>query len=196
MTIAYKISLHDNLCYSIIYMDRIFFLQLWGFLVLAWIARWALSLAPRVPTRSKDLEQISTLADLKEEQTFVEFWSWTSRVSTYVAQQNPQAHAIWVELALPLFVISRIWKKISGPPNLSLIWKDGFKVDLSNTDVIYTFWLPDTVNVRMKEKLLSEMKPGAKFISYVFKIQDREWWTTEHVTSRNNEGKIHVFTKS
>lgn len=176
-------------------MNRTLILQVLWFLLLVWFARGALSLAPWVPTRKQDLKQIAEIADLKSGQVFLEFGCGTSHVSRYIATMYPEAHIIGVEVAFPFFIYARLRQKIYWPENLEIILKDGFRYDLKNVDVIYTFGLPDTVNIKMKKKLLEEMKPWAKFLSYVFSINDRDWWITEHIRSEHNEGKIHVFTK-
>jgi len=168
---------------------------LWAILVGS-LALASLSLAPWMPTRNKDLEQVDHIINLKPKQIFLEFGCGTARVSSYIAKKNPDCEIIGIEYSIPLFVYSRIKWKLVWPKNMTVQFGNAFKYPLHTIDVIYTFGMPKTINKPLKKKLLKEMKSWAKFVSYVFKIEDREWWATIHHEWTKNYSWVYVFTKS
>jgi cyclopropane fatty-acyl-phospholipid synthase-like methyltransferase len=130
-----------------------------------------LSLAPWVPCRRKDLIRINQLAGLKPGQTFFELGCGDGRVSSFVAQNNPHSKVIGFELALTMYLWAK-WKAIfRNTQNLKIKFKDIFKTDLSMANVIYVYGMPKPLANRLFQKLSSELKPGTKIISYVFRIK-------------------------
>ncbi len=56
--------------------------------------------------------------------------------------------------------------------------QDLFKTDISQATVVTMYLLPDTVNM-LKEKLLTELKPGARIVSHDYPLSGRmadNWW--------------------
>lgn len=144
-------------------------------LVYAWI-----SLAPWVPTRAKDLARIQKIIDLKPGQTFVEMGCGNGRVCKYIAENNPKAKVVGIELAIIFYLITKIRIWISGPENLEIRFGNALKYDITNADIIYVFGLIETINEPIKKKVLAEMKPGAKLISYNFAMKSWPGKTTKY----------------
>lgn len=140
--------------------------------LLSLVIAWA-SLAPWVPTRTKDLERINKIAKLKPRQTFLEMGCGNGRVCSYIAKKNPQAKVIGIELAFLFYLFTKIRVVLFGPKNLQIVFGNALKYDISKVDVLYVFGLIDTVNTQIKEKVLREMKANAKLISYMFAM--KEW---------------------
>jgi len=175
-------------------MELILF-WLWFLFMLSLAQAW-LWFAPWMPTNMKDLERIDKIVDLQPWQAFLEFWCGTARVCTYVARQYPESEVVWIEYAFPFFVYSWIKQKLLWPKNLKIIFANGFTYPLDSFDVIYTFGMTRSINQKLKKKLLEEMKSWAKFVSYVFKIEDREWWSIVHHEWNKTYSWVYVFTKS
>ncbi len=175
-------------------MEIALFVFLFLFMLsLAWAWIW---FAPYMPTWSKDLERITSALDLQAWDRFFEFWCGTAHVSTYIAEKYPDVEVIWIEYAFPFYVYSRCKQKLVWPSNLRIIFWNWFKQDLSWYDVIYTFWMMSEVNSRLKAKLLQEMKPWAKFLSYIFNIVDWEGWTTQHFSQTKEYSWFYMYTRS
>jgi len=138
------------------------------------------SLAPWVPTKKKDLKLINKVANLKEGQTFLEMGCGNGRVSCFIARKNPKAKVVGIELAYVLYLLTAIRVLIAGPKNTKIKFGNALKYDISKVDVIYVFGLIETVNKQVKEKVLKEMKPGAKLISYCFSMKEWPGQTTIH----------------
>lgn len=169
-----------------------FFISLIALAVLIPIAIAGSSLAPWVPAKRKDLSRIDELLNLQEGSLFFELGSGDGRVSRYIAKQNPHATIVGIEMALPLYLIAKLRQAISPVENLSFVWGNALKQDLSQADVIYTYAMVHTINTKLKKKFLSSLKPGCKIVSYHFAMTDWPGEQTMH-RSHDKEAKIHVY---
>ena len=156
-------------------------------IVFAWF-----SLAPWVPTLSKDLKRINKIAKLKPGQTFLELGCGDGRVCSYIARQNPKAKVIGIELAFPFYVFTKLRVALCGPKNVQIVFGDALKYDISDIDVLYVFGLMETVNKKIKQKIDKQMKPKAKLISYVFAMQKWSGKETKYKEGKNISG-IYVY---
>lgn len=141
-------------------------------LLLISVAFAAASFAPWVPIRRKDLERVVRLADLKPGETFYDLGCGDGRIVFAVAKRT-QAKAIGVELAFPFYAVC-ILRKWLTRSRAQFLWRNLFKVNLADADVIYVFGMPKSLAKKFKEKAEKECKKGARVISYVFPI---EGWT-------------------
>lgn len=151
------------------------------------------SLAPRVPTKNKDLEVISEVLDLKTNETFLEIWCWTAKVSLYLAKIYPESKIIWIELSPFLYLISKIKAKMQGLKNIEIIYWNALKLDLSDYDKIYMFWIEKTLKNIILPKLSKELKPWSFFYSYCFKM---EWWNWKQEQIKKSKENISIFKYS
>lgn len=153
-----------------------------------------LSVAPFVPSFSKDLDRINRIVDLKKWQKFLEIWSWTARVSSYIAKNNPDSEVYGIELAFPLFLYSYLKNKCFWYKNLKIMFWNALKLDFSQYDIIYVYWLIESVNNLIKPKIINEIKEEAKFVSYVFEI--KQWdYKYELNKETNKDLSIHIYSK-
>ncbi|MDO8261203.1 MAG: hypothetical protein Q7T50_06990 [Candidatus Magasanikbacteria bacterium] len=158
-------------------------------LILLSLALTALSLAPWVPTRRKDLERIGRIADLKEGQTFYDLGCGDGRVALYVSQNTP-AKAVGIELAIPFYLYCIAKLKLNPNPKLSFKLKNLFKIDLRDADAVYLFAANSSkLSGEIIEKLETELKSGAKVISYAFPINS---WTPVH-TDKPEENDVSIY---
>lgn len=168
----------------------------WLFIIIIiWFLAFAgLSLAPFVPSFNKDLERINKITKLKPWEKFLEIWSWTARVSSYIAKNNPENNIYAIELALPLYVYSVIKNKLFWYKNLKIMFWNALKLDFSNYDIIYVFGQKGSVNSLLKPKIIKELKDNAKFISYAFSIDS---WDYKHIENKpkKDDFSIHFYSK-
>jgi len=168
--------------------------QLAAIFLLVSTAIAAASLAPWVPTGKKDLKRVNRIADLAPGQTFYEIGCGNGRVCSYIAKKNPEARVIGCELAFPLYALCMMRKAIFGPKNLEIRCKNAFREPFGNTDVIYVFGLERTVNGPIRDKMKREMKPGARFLSYIFPLTT--WGDSVFADeSDSSPNIIHVYTQ-
>lgn len=170
------------------------FLYFLLFFIFFCFAITAVSLAPFFPTYKKDLERINRLCDLKAWDNFVEIWSWTGRVSRYIALNNREVNIIWIELNIILFLYSKIKGLIFWPTNFNIKFWNAFKYDYSKIDVVYIFWIPKTVSNKLSNKLYEKLPKSWKYISYVFKVEN---WSWKIISDRagDKDNKIYICTK-
>lgn len=139
-----------------------------------------LSLAPWVPTKKHDLKRIHRLIWLKKHQKFLEIWCGNGRVSLYLAKHNPNAEIIWIELSPLFYIISLFRAKVSWLQNIKILYWNALKLDISSYDILYVFWLPETVSNKIFPKLKKEMKKTARFYSYCFQMTNDYFEEIKH----------------
>lgn len=135
------------------------------------------SLAPFVPTKTKDLERISKIANLKSWETFLEIWCWTAKVSIFIAKKHPWNKIIWIEFSPFLYLISKVKSIFSWQKNLKIIYGNALNLDFSKYDVFYLFGLPETLKEKIIPKFKSEASQNARLLSYCFSFENS--WITE-----------------
>lgn len=166
-------------------MPQIIFLLIL-LLVVYGFARGSASLAPWVPTHTKDYVRINRLITLADGQVFLDMGCGTAGLLIYLAKHNPQGRFIGVEIAWHLYIIARIRAWASGLGNLSIVWHDIFTFDISSADVLFVYGYPRSIKRRLTEKLIREAKVGARLFSYVFKFHELP------LQERNQPDQRHV----
>ena len=134
-----------------------------------------------VPTPSKIITCMLELAGLKPRETLYDLGCGDGRV-ILMAAQNYGANAIGVEVNPILVGYARLKirrKKLES--RAKVIQSNFFKVDLRKADVI-TLYLSQYANDRLEEKLEKELKPGARVVSYIFKMSG---WKTSVENPKN-----------
>lgn len=150
----------------------------------------AISFAPWVPSRKRDLERIFKLADLKPGQIFYDLGCGDGKIVFYAAKKH-HVNATGLEISAPLYLICLLKKIFNKEKNVKFKLKNLFKENLSKADAVYFFGIPATINNKLKEKLKKELKPGAKIISYSFKLDD---WTPVAVNKpAKNDLPVYLY---
>ena len=170
-------------------VTRVLFLALFTVVVYFAVVRPLISLAPWVPTNRRDFVRVNELSDLKSGENFLEAGCGDARVAEHIARANPEVGVVAIELSVFMFLWAKLraWK--AGLPNLTIKFGNALGEDFSKFDVVYSYALTKTVNQKLMPKIKSELKPGARFISYAFKIKDKNTETDRSETSSN----IHVY---
>lgn len=153
------------------------------------------SLAPWVPTKKNDIKRINDLIKLKKWEKFLEIWSWTALVSIWIAKLNPDSEIIWIELSPFLFFVSKIKLYFVKEKNIKIIYWNALKLDLSNFDVIYVFWLVDTISKKLYPKLKLINNKNFRFISYCFKFSNNKVFSEKRFKIEW-ENSIYVYKKN
>jgi len=167
-----------------IYIALVLVLVLLSVLVASW------SSAPFLPTRTADLPRVLKLANLKEGQKFYDLGCGNGKVVFYIGK-NSKAKSVGIEMALPIYFWAKIKQIFSGCKNCNILYKNFFKVDLTDVDVVYIFGYPISLKLRVAKKLQKELKPGARIISYSFKIAD--WQPVEVDKPAKDQIPIYIY---
>ena len=142
--------------------------------------------APLAPTNKESLEDIIKTAGLKDGDIFYELGTGTGRVITAFAE-NEKIKCAGFELSPLYYFITLINLKLKNRKNYKLFYKNFFKADLSDANVIFLFLMPRVME-KVKKKFLIELKPGTKIISYAFEI--KSWKSYETI---KKQGKLPVY---
>lgn len=133
------------------------------------VAWAAASLAPWVPTRSKDLERIMRLFSLRPGQLLYDVGCGDGKVVLYGCKHYA-LRGIGIELALPLYCISQLRRWISKTKQCTFYFADLFRTDLTQADGVYVFGMPKKLQRRLVTKLKAELQPGTRVVSCAFQI--------------------------
>lgn len=128
-----------------------------------------LFISPYVATPFKVVRKMLILAELKPGEIVYDLGSGDGRVVIMAAQEFG-AKAVGVELRgdLARRAINEVMK-VNLESEVKIVQDDLFNIDLSPADII-TLYLTTSANKKIKPKLESELKPGARVVSHDYAI--------------------------
>lgn len=121
--------------------------------------------APWYPTWSRDIERFLRLAEIKPGQKFYDLGCGDGKLVFAAAGAGAEAVGFELSLLPYLLAISRSWYV----KNAKIAFKDFWKADLSDADIVYLFLTPGA-NPRAKQKLEKELKRSVRVIAYTWPI--------------------------
>jgi precorrin-6B methylase 2 len=128
-------------------------------------------IVPFVPTPQEVVEGMLQLAQVKKGDTVYDLGSGDGRI-VITAAKKYGVRAVGFEIDPELIKQSRASIKKEGLENLAEIREqDILTVDLSPASVLTMYLLP-SVNLKLKPKILSEIKPGSRVVSHAFDMGD------------------------
>ncbi len=129
--------------------------------------------APWQPSEVESIRKMLEMAELKQGEKVYELGSGDGRILIMAAEEfGAQATGIEINPFLVLYSRLRVWAKRLND-KVKIIGADMFKIDISEADVLVLFQREET-NERLKEKLSTEMKKGARLVSYVWQMKNWE----------------------
>jgi hypothetical protein len=128
------------------------------------------------------------LADIGPKDFVIDLGSGDGRI-VLTAAKVFGASGFGVEIKDELVKLSnQAAKKESVADRVKFIKADLFKTDISQATVLTMYLLPNTVNM-LKDKLLSELKPGTKVLSHDYPLAG---WIPEKYVQMDLEDKIQI----
>jgi SAM-dependent methyltransferase len=101
------------------------------------------------------------------------------------------ARAVGVEIDAPLVQTSREHARTSGVADrATFLWQDLFVTDLQPATVV-AIYLRDDVNLKLRPKLLSELRPGSRLVSHDFGMGD---WEPDRVQRVQGPTRLHTIS--
>lgn len=138
---------------------------------------------PYVPTPPVVVEEMLRLAEVTAEDFVIDLGSGDGRV-VIAAVSKFGARGIGVDLDPDRIEESNYNAYLQGvSESVTFQQQDLFKFDFSKATVITMYLLP-SVNMRLRSRLLNELKPGTRIVSHDFDMED--WQPDDKSTVRKN----------
>jgi SAM-dependent methyltransferase len=127
---------------------------------------------PFVPTPQEVVDEMLRMANVTKNDFIIDLGSGDGRIVVTAAQKYG-AHGIGIDINPERIAEARANAKQAGVTDLVEFRQgDLFKADLSKATVV-TMYLLSSVNLKLRPKLLRELKPGTKLVSHAFDMG--EW---------------------
>jgi len=132
-----------------------------------------------IPSPPDVVEAMLALAEVKESDVVYDLGSGDGRI-VIAAAQKFGARGVGVEFNPELVKLAEESAAKAGVANrVRFLQQDFFQVDLGQATVV-TLFLLSAVNLKLRAKLLSELRPGARIVSNTFDMGD---WRHDKETS-------------
>jgi predicted RNA methylase len=126
-------------------------------------------IAPFVPSPNLVVEYMLKLADLKTGEVLFDMGAGDGR-TVIIAAKTFGARSVGVELREDLAKRAMSTVHENGLENrVTIINEDMFKVNLTSADVVYLY-LTTSANEKIRPKLESDLKKGARIVSHDYEI--------------------------
>ena len=143
---------------------------------------------PYVPSPQSVVADMLKLAEIGPQDFVVDLGSGDGRI-VLTAAKVFGASGFGVEIKDELVKLSNEAAKKEGVADrVKFIKADLFKTDISRATVLTMYLLPHTVNM-LKEKLLTELKPGTKILSHDYPLSG---WLPEKYEQMDLEDKVKI----
>lgn len=145
--------------------------------------------APFVPSMQEITEAMLKLAKVRKGDLVYDLGSGDGRV-VIMAAKTFKARGVGVDIDPKRIRESRINARKAGVAHrVRFIQQDLFKTDISRATVV-TLYLRQEVNIRLRPKLLRELKAGTRVVSNSFDMGD---WKPEKIESVNGN-PVYLWT--
>jgi len=155
-----------------------------------------MSLAPFVPSPPYVVEKMLRLAHLKPGEILFDLGCGDGRIIIAAAQKYG-VRAVGVEMSERLVEeVSQKIHELGLEKLVKVIQGDAMGIDLRDADVV-TLYLTSSGNEKLKPKLESELKPGARIVSHDFEVYGWKPLRIEHIADETHPWptghKIYIY---
>jgi precorrin-6B methylase 2 len=141
---------------------------------------------PYVPTPNEVVEQMLNMAAVTKDDVLYDLGSGDGRVAIAAAKKG--ARSLGVEIDPLLVAKSNENAKLAGVSDrVKFVEQDLFKTNLSDASVV-TLYLLTSINLKLRPKLLNELKPGTRLVSHQFHMG---LWKPERVVEMTVNSRQH-----
>lgn len=127
---------------------------------------------PFVPADKNGIDAMCQAVGLTGKEKVVDIGSGWGSIVFYLAQKFPKISVTGIELNPMLHLVSLVKKSLFyRSSNISLSRGDAVVFDYKKFNVVFIFMLSPFVNKVMVPKLETELRKGAKVVSYVFQMK-------------------------
>jgi ubiquinone/menaquinone biosynthesis C-methylase UbiE len=146
--------------------------------------------APFVPTKQEVVEEMLRVAGVKPGDVVYDLGCGDGRI-VITAAQKFGARGVGIDID-PERISDANWyaKRAGVEARVSFRLGDLFEADVSEATVVTLYLLPD-MNIRLRPKLLRDLKPGARIVSHDFDLGPE--WKPEQTLRLGNDW-IYLWT--
>jgi len=145
--------------------------------------------APFVPSAEEVVRAMLKMAQVKSSDIVYDLGCGDGRIVIAAAKEYG-AHGIGIDINPDLIRESRTNAQKAGVEALvKFEVNDIFDADIHNASVVFLYLLPE-INLRLRPKLLRDLKPGTRIVSHDF---DMGRWKPEK-EERVGSGRIYLWT--
>jgi tRNA G37 N-methylase Trm5 len=157
-------------------------------------AAQAQSLAPYVPTPQDVVERMLTLAQVGPKDVVVDLGSGDGRLVVTAAKKFG-ARGVGIDIDPARIAEGQANATKDGVANLvEFRQQDALEADLSKATVV-TLYLLSSSNVKLRPRLLSQLKPGARVVSHQFGMGDWQPDKVDTFTDANGTSRtLYLWT--
>jgi len=145
------------------------------------------SAAPFFPTPADGIRKALRAADIKPGEIFYDLGAGNGK-ALLIAEKEFGARATGFEISIPLYLIAKINLFARGSRS-KMLFKNLWNERLSDADVLFVF-LAERTMPKIAAKLKAELKPGARFVTYAFRIPGL---TPEQVINVHGAWNLFVY---
>lgn len=134
---------------------------------------WSQYDVPFVPTPEPVVDAMLELAEVSEDDYVIDLGSGDGRIVIAAAKEHG-ARGLGVDIDPERVEEGRRNADAAGVADrVQFVERDLFETDLSQATVL-TLYLLQGVNLRLRDKILTEMRPGSRIVSHAFDMGDWE----------------------
>lgn len=153
-----------------------------------WTGAW--SDVPFQSTKKSALKKLVNYLEIKPNQAIYDLGSGSGQVAFFLAK-NTSAKIVGIEKNKPLYLISRFKQLFRSQLNLKFINQDLFYVNLSNANIIYTYFSPRAYK-KVRRKFKQELKPGAILIAWRYPFNNSKFELIHEIKDRHT---MYIYQK-
>jgi SAM-dependent methyltransferase len=143
---------------------------------------------PYVPTPNEVVVEMLNIAGVTKDDVIYDLGSGDGRLVIAAAKQFG-ARGVGVEIDPKLIQESNENARLAGVSDrVKFLQQDLFQIDLSEATVVTLYLLPE-VNLRLRSKLLRELKPGTRLVSHQFDMKD---WKPDRSEVVRTPSRLHL----
>lgn len=149
--------------------------------------------APFVPTPIERVKHMLKLAKIKPGDRVYDIGCGDGRI-VYLAANEHGAKATGFELSPLVYLLARA-RKFFWKSKADIKFRNFKSENISDADIVFCYLLPDCLK-SIKDSLLSQLKPGAKIVSYAFEVPEWELIHKEEKDPSQNFAPIWIYQKN
>lgn len=144
---------------------------------------------PFVPTPPEVVNRMLEIAKVTNKDVLYDLGSGDGRI-VITAAQKYGARGTGIDINPQLVERSRANAETAGVADkVQFRQQDLFQADLSNATVVTLYLLPE-VNLKLREKLLRELKPGTRVVSHNYDMGE---WKPDRVEQVQSSSREHII---